>query len=198
MGYLVSKRHAATARRTAVHTGHERGFGQHWCRRGPDSRPPRLGGKSEPGHSLAFQVVQHGCVFAASRVSIRHGGTQHSMDRFICEPRFLPVSRAGVDPRVLALLSSADNCVCACRKCNSSKGDRDIFEWYGMDRVNEIPKLALSKFLKVAYKLHETQGTLDLKDPNMDGVLNIYDLGVVITNLIGKVSEKNKNIGRAK
>jgi len=33
------------------------------------------------------------------------------------------------------------------------------------------------------------QGTLDLKDPNMDGVLNIYDLGVVITNLIAKISE---------
>jgi len=34
------------------------------------------------------------------------------------------------------------------------------------------------------------QGTLDLKDPNMDGVLNIYDLGVVITSLIAKMSDK--------
>lgn len=32
------------------------------------------------------------------------------------------------------------------------------------------------------------QGTLDLKDPNMDGVLDIYDLGVVITHLISKIS----------
>jgi len=38
--------------------------------------------------------------------------------------------------------------------------------------------------------LHETQGTLDLTDPNMDGVLNIYDLGVVITNLITKLGGK--------
>jgi hypothetical protein len=32
------------------------------------------------------------------------------------------------------------------------------------------------------------QGTLDLKDPNMDGVLDIYDLGVVIAHLIVKMS----------
>jgi hypothetical protein len=45
--------------------------------------------------------------------------------------------------------------------------------------------------LKLAYDLHETQGTLDLKDPNMDGILDIYDLGVVITHLIGKLSERS-------
>ena len=102
----------------------------------------------------------------------------------------IPSSRAGVDPRIAALLDTADNCVCACKKCNSSKSDRDIFEWYGPERVGEIPKLVLSKFLKLAYRIHETQGTLDLPDPNMDGVLDIYDLGVVITHLISKVSKK--------
>lgn len=102
----------------------------------------------------------------------------------------IPVSRAGVDPRIVKLLNSTDNCVLACRKCNASKGDRDVFEWYGPDRANEIPKLVLSKFLKLAYTLHETQGTLDLKDPNMDGALDIYDLGVVITHLLTKMSGK--------
>jgi hypothetical protein len=102
----------------------------------------------------------------------------------------VPISRAGVDPRIIAVVDSSDNCVCACKKCNSSKGDRDVFEWYGPDRLDEVPKLVVSKFLKLAYRVHETQGTLDLKDPNMDGVLDIYDLGVVITNLITKMSEK--------
>lgn len=37
------------------------------------------------------------------------------------------------------------------------------------------------------------QGALDLKDPNMDGVLDIYDLGVVITHLITKMSEKARS-----
>lgn len=107
----------------------------------------------------------------------------------------IPVSRAGVDPRIKALLDSSDNCVCACKKCNSSKGDRDIFEWYGSERPDEIPKLALSKFLKLAYRVHEMQGTLDLRDPNMDGVLDIYDLGVVITHLISRLSEKAQKGG---
>ncbi len=102
----------------------------------------------------------------------------------------IPISRAGVDPRVVALLNSADNCVCACKSCNSSKSDRDIFEWYGPEGLDDIPQLALSKFLKLSYRVHEMQGTLDLKDPNMDGVLNIYDLGVVITSLIEKMSDK--------
>lgn len=104
----------------------------------------------------------------------------------------IPTSRSGVDPRVVMLLDSADNCVCACRSCNSSKGDRDVFEWYGSERADEIPRLALSKFLKLAYRLHETQGTLDLEDPNMDGSLNIYDLGVVVTHLITKVAQATK------
>jgi hypothetical protein len=38
------------------------------------------------------------------------------------------------------------------------------------------------------------QGTLDLKDPNMDGVLDIYDLGVVITHLIAKMPKKATKI----
>lgn len=104
----------------------------------------------------------------------------------------IPVSRAGVDPRITKLLDSSDNCVCACNKCNSSKGGQDVFEWYGPDSVSDIPRLVLSKFLKFSYNLHETQGTLDLKDPNMDGVLDIFDLGVVITHLITKISEKSQ------
>jgi hypothetical protein len=71
----------------------------------------------------------------------------------------IPVSRAGVGPRIAALLDSSD------------------------------PKLVLSKFLKLAYRLHDTQGTLDLKDPNMEGVLDIHDLGVVITHLIMRISD---------
>jgi len=116
------------------------------------------------------------CVYCASTAGLT---TDH----------IVPLSRAGVDPRIARLLDSPDNCVRACKSCNSSKGDRDAFEWYGPDRVDDVPKLVLSKFLKLAYQLHETQGTLDLKDPNMDGVLDIYDLGVVMTHLIAKISE---------
>ena len=114
----------------------------------------------------------------------------------ICTDHIIPKSRAGVDPRIILLLDSSDNCVCACKKCNSSKSNKDVFEWYGIERKGEIPKLVLSKFLKIAYHLHETQGTLDLKDPNMDGVLDIYDLGVVLTHLVARMSEKAQSKGK--
>jgi hypothetical protein len=119
------------------------------------------------------------------RVCVYCGST-----RGLSTDHIVPISRAGVDPRVVALLDSSDNCVCACKGCNSSKGDRDAFEWYGPERVEEMPGLVLSKFLKLSYRLHETQGTLDLSDPNMDGALDIYDLGVVITHLIAKISSE--------
>jgi hypothetical protein len=106
----------------------------------------------------------------------------------------IPSSRAGVDPRIKDLLDSSDNCVWACKKCNSSKNNKDIFEWYGKEHRDEIPKLVLSKFLKLSYRVHETQGTLDLRDPNIDGVLDIYDLGVVITDLLIKHSEQASSV----
>lgn len=109
-------------------------------------------------------------------------------DKNLSLDHIIPSCRAGCDPRVIQILESIDNCVWACRTCNSSKGGRDVFEWYGQDKRDDIPKIVLSKFLKISYKLHETQGTLELTDPNMDGVLDIYDLGTVITDLIMKRS----------
>ena len=104
----------------------------------------------------------------------------------------IPQSRGIIDSRINNLLDSSDNCVWACKKCNSSKGDKDIFEWYGKEHLDDIPKLAISKFLKLSYRLHETQGSLNLEDPNLDGVLDIYDLGVVITHLFAKLSKEKK------
>jgi len=130
-------------------------------------------------------IRDHQKEWEKGRICVYCGATENlTIDHII------PVSRAGVDPRVRSLLDSPDNCVWACKKCNSRKGDRDIFEWYGKDALDEIPKLVISKFLKLSYKLHETQGTLDLEDPNMDGVLDIYDLGVVVTHLISKLSRQ--------
>lgn len=132
-------------------------------------------------------IRDHQKEWEKGKICVYCGGTNKlSIDHIV------PISRAGVDPRVTTLLSSPDNCVWACKTCNSSKGDRDVFEWYGHDRLDEIPKLVLSKFLKLTHRLHETQGTLNLKDPNMDGVLDIYDLGIVVTHLISKLSAQSK------
>lgn len=77
-------------------------------------------------------------------------------------------------------LTSIDNQVWACKHCNSSKGGRDPFEWYGLERRYEIPRIVLGKYLKLIYEIHERQGTLDKSDLNQDGKLNVYDLGVIL------------------
>jgi hypothetical protein len=85
----------------------------------------------------------------------------------------IPRSRGGFD--------TIDNMVLACRGCNSEKGARDLFEWYGKDRQYEIPRLVLGKYLKLIFEVHEKTGTLDSADVNADGQLNVLDLGSILS-----------------
>ena len=82
----------------------------------------------------------------------------------------IPLNKGG--PNIIS------NQVFACRSCNSSKGDKDIFEWY-TGRHEEIPALVKSKYLKLVYDFHEAMGTLDLPDIDADGDLDVMDLGAV-------------------
>jgi hypothetical protein len=68
----------------------------------------------------------------------------------------LPRSRNGPD--------SPDNAVWVCKSCNSSKGDRRLYEWFGIERRYEVPRIAEGKYLKLLYSLHEKMGTLDISD----------------------------------
>lgn len=85
----------------------------------------------------------------------------------------LPKSEGGPD--------TIDNMVLACRGCNLAKGTRDLFEWYGKDMQYEIPRLALGKYLKLVFELHERAGTLDSADINTDSRLDVSDLGAVLS-----------------
>lgn len=68
----------------------------------------------------------------------------------------LPRARGGPD--------SSDNAVWVCQPCNSAKGDRRLYEWYGLDRRYDIPRIAEGKYLKLLYTLHEALNTLDTHD----------------------------------
>lgn len=94
----------------------------------------------------------------------------------------IPKSRGGPD--------TIDNMVQACRSCNASKADRDPFEWYGSERAYEIPRLVLGKYLKLAFDFHELEGTLDVRDMNADGTLDVFDLGAVFRPRRGKEPRK--------
>lgn len=67
-----------------------------------------------------------------------------------------PCSKGGPD--------SSDNAVWACKKCNSSKGNKRLYEWYGLEERNEVPRIAEGKYLKLLYGMHEKRGTLNVKN----------------------------------
>ncbi len=72
-----------------------------------------------------------------------------------------------------------DNMVLSCQKCNLSKSDKDPYEWYGEERKYEISRIVLGKYLKLVYEAHETADTLDSADLNVEGKLNVLDVGVI-------------------
>jgi len=82
------------------------------------------------------------CVFCGSKDDL---STDH----------LIPVSRGGSD--------SADNMVMSCRHCNSSRGDKGVFEWVGLKEKNYLHRLIAGKYLKMLFQMHEDAGTLDIE-----------------------------------
>ena len=66
----------------------------------------------------------------------------------------IPRNRGGSD--------SADNMVWSCRFCNSSRGDKGVFEWLGLKEKDSLHMLVAGKYLKELYDLHDTGATLDI------------------------------------
>ena len=66
----------------------------------------------------------------------------------------VPRSRGGPD--------IGDNAVTACARCNASKGDRGVYEWFKLQHKDEVPRIAEGKHLKLLYQIHEENGTLDV------------------------------------
>ena len=64
-------------------------------------------------------------------------------------------------PRLGGGPDSPDNAVLVCGECNSSKGDRRLYEWFGLEDRYGVPRIAEGKYLKLLYQLHEQHGTLD-------------------------------------
>jgi hypothetical protein len=66
----------------------------------------------------------------------------------------VPSSRGGPN--------AGENLVWACRSCNSSKGARDMLDWWFATRSEFPPLLLLRRYLKIAWTLAEAAGVLDL------------------------------------
>jgi hypothetical protein len=95
------------------------------------------------------QELPKGCVFCGS-------GQDLTTDHLI------PHSRGGDD--------SADNLVLACMSCNTSRGDKGIFEWLGLKKKDELHRLVAGKYLKQLLRVHEAAGTLEISKDQLHGL----------------------------
>jgi len=66
----------------------------------------------------------------------------------------IPRSRGGDD--------SADNVVLACLPCNTSRGEKGVFECFGLKEKDKLHRLVAGKYLKHLLTLHEQAGTLEI------------------------------------
>ncbi len=82
-------------------------------------------------------------------------------------------------PRIKGGPDNAENGVWACRSCNSSKGSKGIYEWYGLHNKDKVPRIVAGKYLKLLYEIHEAKGNLDATDLNGDGTLDVLDLEMI-------------------
>lgn len=79
----------------------------------------------------------------------------------------LPRSRGGPD--------ISDNGVWVCGSCNSSKGAKRLYEWKGLKNKDRHHRVAEGKYLKLLYRIHEENGTLDSTD--VLGLCSNCDMG---------------------
>jgi len=102
-------------------------------------------------------------------------------------------------PRCRGGPNTPDNAVMVCQSCNSSKGDKRLYEWVGLKQKDRIPRIAEGKYLKLLYTLHENRGTLGIdkskihvlcsrcdmrklcKKENTEGKLTVYCLEGIFT-----------------
>jgi hypothetical protein len=87
------------------------------------------------------QELPRECVFCGSRENL---STDH----------LIPKNRGGDD--------SSDNLVQACKTCNSSRGDKGVFEWLGLKEKDRLHRLVAGKYLKELLKVHEQAKTIDI------------------------------------
>jgi len=75
----------------------------------------------------------------------------------------LPRSRGGPD--------HPDNAIRVCRGCNLAKGDRRLYEWMGLGKKDDVPRIAEGKYLKLLYELHEKRESLGIDRKELTGRL---------------------------
>jgi 5-methylcytosine-specific restriction endonuclease McrA len=72
------------------------------------------------------QSLPRECVFCGSK-------------EYLSTDHLIPRNRGGDD--------SSDNLVLACKSCNSSRGDKGVFEWLGLEKKDGLHRIVAGKYL---------------------------------------------------
>ncbi len=65
-------------------------------------------------------------------------------------------------PRCYGGPDISDNAIKVCKSCNSGKGGKRLYEWFGLKHKDEVPRIAEGKYLKLLYELHNNLKTLEI------------------------------------
>ncbi len=77
----------------------------------------------------------------------------------LCVDHLIPKMRGGPD--------TSDNLIWSCRRCNSSKGGRDLMEWMAV-KNRFPPVLLLRRYVKIVTRYCEKHGHLDTALDRLD------------------------------
>jgi|WetSurMetagenome_2_1015567.scaffolds.fasta_scaffold74657_3 hypothetical protein len=79
-------------------------------------------------------------------------------------------------PRSCGGPDTPENAIRVCKSCNSKKGAKRLYEWFGHDNRDKIPRIAEGKYLKLLYNLHEKAGTLDITEVELKKLCKKCDM----------------------
>ncbi|MCJ7508242.1 MAG: HNH endonuclease [candidate division Zixibacteria bacterium] len=84
------------------------------------------------------------------------------------------------------IIQGIHNQIWACRRCNSQKGSKGLYEFFKERHPSEkkfydiIPPLLEKKYLKTIYNCHNCTQTLDKCDINGDGEISVLDIDFIV------------------
>lgn len=64
-------------------------------------------------------------------------------------------------PKKLCKAAEMHNIIRACKKCNLSKGHKDLLDWWAPNVRDKIPRNLMARYLKMLYMCHECNGTVE-------------------------------------
>ncbi len=84
-------------------------------------------------------------------------------------------------PRIKGGEDNADNLVCCCKSCNSSKGKKDLMAWY--NERGQFPSImVLRRYLKLVHKQCVELGLMEKPLEEVDDTMLPFSLSEIPTN----------------